>query len=298
MKQKRFRLSNGMIHLVMILLCILCVMPFLLIVISSFTDEAALMMNGYTFFPKKLSTYAYRYLLTGGGVKVIHGYMVSIGITVIGTCLSIALTVLFAYPLSRSDLPFRNVFAFFVFFTMLFNGGLVPSYMMWTKVFHIKNTFAALLFPNLLLNAFYIIMMRTYFSGTIPKELLEAVKIDGGGEMVTLVKIILPLSKPMVATLVFMIGLGYWNDWMNGLYYITDSNYFSIQNILNRMLSDVQFLSSAAAAQSGVNVASSNLPTAGIRMSVAVLGILPILIAYPFFQKYLVKGIMIGGVKG
>lgn len=298
MKQKRFRLSSGMIHLVMILLCILCVMPFLLIVISSFTDETALMMNGYTFFPKKLSTYAYRYILNGGGVKVIHGYMVSIGITVIGTCLSIALTVLFAYPLSRNDLPFRNAFAFFVFFTMLFHGGLVPSYMMWTKVFHIKNTFAALLFPSLLLNAFYIIMMRTYFSGTIPKELLEAVKMDGGGEMVTLVKIILPLSKPMVATLVFMIGLGYWNDWMNGLYYITDSNYFSIQNILNRMLSDVQFLSSAAAAQSGVNVASSNLPTAGIRMSVAVLGILPILIAYPFFQKYLVKGIMIGGVKG
>lgn len=287
-----------MIHVVMILLCVLCIMPFLLIVVSSFTEESTLLMNGYSFFPKKVSTYAYSYILSGGGMKVLHGYVVSVGITVLGTCLSIALTVLFAYPLSRSDLPFRNVFAFFVFFTMLFNGGLVPSYMMWTKVFHIKNTFAALLFPSLLLNAFYIIMMRTYFSSTIPKELLEAVKMDGGGEMITLVKIVLPLSKPMVATLVFMIGLGYWNDWMNGLYYVTDSNYYSIQNILNRMLSDVQFLSSAAAAQSGASAASTNLPSTGIRMSVAVLGILPILVIYPFFQKYLVKGIMIGGVKG
>lgn len=298
MKTKKLSLSAISVHAVMIFLCFLCVVPFLLIVISSFTDETTLLMNGYSFLPKKLSTYAYTYILSGGGVKVIHGYLVSIGVTFCGTAASILLTVLFAYPLSRRDLPLRNLFAFIVFFTMLFNGGLVPSYMMWTKVFHIKNTFAALLFPNLLLNGFYIIMMRTYFTTTIPTELIEAVKIDGGGELTTLVKMILPLSKPMVATLVFMIGLGYWNDWMNGLYYVTDSNYYSIQNILNRMLSDVQFLSSAAAAQSGVNIVSSNLPTTGVRMSVAVLGLLPILLVYPFFQKYLIKGIMIGGVKG
>lgn len=297
-KRKRITPSAVMVHAVMIFLCFLCVVPFLLIVISSFTDETTLLMNGYSFFPEKLSSYAYTYVLSGRGVKVLQGYLVSIGVTVLGTSLGIVLTILFAYPLSRRDLPLRNLFAFIVFFTMLFNGGLVPSYMMWTNIFHIKNTFAALIFPGLLLNGFYIIMMRTYFTTTIPTELIEAVKMDGGGEMITLLKVILPLSKPMVATLVFMIGLGYWNDWMNGLYYVTNPQYYSIQNILNRMLQDVQFLSSAAAAQSGVNMASVNLPTTGVRMSVAVLGLLPILIVYPFFQKYLIKGIMIGGVKG
>ena len=255
------------------------------------------MMNGYSFFPKKWSTYAYTYILGGGGHNVIHGYFVSIGITIVGTTLSILMTTLFAYPLSRKDLPLRNVFAFFVFFTMLFNGGLVPSYMMWTRVFHIKNTYAALLFPSLLMNAFYVIMMRTYFSTTIPEELIEAARLDGGSE-ITIWKVIAPLSKPMVATLAFMIGLGYWNDWMNGLYYVTDTTYFSIQNILNRMLQDVQFLSTAAATQASMGNIVSNLPTTGIRMSVAVVGLLPIMIIYPFFQKYLVKGIMIGGVKG
>ena len=284
-------------HTVMILLCVLCVVPFLLIVISSFTEESALMMNGYSFFPEKISAYAYTYVLGGGGAKVLHGYVVSIGVTVVGTISSILMTTLFAYPLSRRDLPFRKVIAFFVFFTMLFNGGLVPSYMMWTRVFQIKNTIAALLFPSLLMNAFYVIMMRTYFSNTIPDELIEAARIDGGSEMTILWKVVAPLSKPMVATLAFMIGLGYWNDWMNGLYYVTDTQYFSIQNILNRMLQDVQFLSTAAATQVSMGSIASNLPTTGVRMSVAVLGLLPILIAYPFFQKYLVKGIMIGGVK-
>jgi putative aldouronate transport system permease protein len=295
---KKVKTSDVITHIVMILLCFMCVMPFLLIVISSFTDESALMMNGYSFFPEKWSTYAYTYILGGGSSKVLHGYVVSIGVTVVGTVSSILMTILFAYPLSRKDLPGRNIIAFFIFFTMLFNGGLVPSYMMWTRVFHIKNTFGALLFPSLLMNAFYVIMMRTYFSTTIPEELIEAARIDGGSEMKILWKVVAPLSKPMVATLAFMIGLGYWNDWMNGLYYVTDDNYFSIQNILNRMLQDVQFLSTAAATQVSMGSVASNLPTTGVRMSVAVLGLLPILIAYPFFQKYLVKGIMIGGVKG
>lgn len=298
MVKKKIKISTLVLHAVMIVLCFICVMPFLLIVISSFTDESVLMMNGYSFFPGKLSTYAYTYILGGGSSKVLHGYLISIIITFAGTVLSILMTTLYAYPLSRKDLPYRNVIAFFVFFTMLFNGGLVPSYMMWTRVFHIKNTIFALIVPYLLMNGFYIIMMRTYFTSTIPNELIEAARIDGASEVKILATVVTPLSKPMIATLGFMIGLGYWNDWMNGLYYITDSNYYSVQNILNRMLQDVQFLSSAAATQVSVGDIASNLPTTGVRMSVAVIGLLPILVIYPFFQKYLVKGIMIGGVKG
>ena len=170
--------------------------------------------------------------------------------------------------------------------------------MMWTQMFHIKNTYAALIVPFLLMNAFYIIMMRTYFSSTIPTEILDACRIDGGSESRCLFSIVLPLSKPMLATLGFMTALGYWNDWLNGLYFVSDTNYYSIQNILNRMLLDIQFLASAAASQVNGGDLAAHIPSTGVRMSVAVLGLLPILVAYPFFQKYLVKGIMIGGVKG
>lgn len=221
-------------------------------------------------------------------------------VTVIGTTVSIIITTMFAYPLSRRDLPGRNIFSFIVFFTMLFNGGLIPSYMMWTQIFHIKNTLAALIIPALLMNAFYIIMMRTYFTSTIPMELIESVKMDGGSEVAVLKDIIVPLSKPMMATLGFMVGLAYWNDWKLGLYYITDTKLYGIQNILNRILSDIQFLSSAVGSGMGVDMESmvASMPSTGIRMAIAVVGVLPVLIIYPFFQKYLVKGIMIGAVKG
>ena len=178
---------------------------------------------------------------------------------------------------------------------MLFNGGLVPTYIMYTQVFHIKNTIWALIVPALLMNAFYVIMMRSFFTANIPDSLIEAARIDGAGELRILAQIVLPLSKPMMATLALMIGLGYWNDWLNGLYYLTDTRYFSIQNILNRMIADVQFLASASSVTSGI---SANLPSVGIRMAIAVIGVLPILIIYPFFQKAFVKGIVIGGVKG
>jgi putative aldouronate transport system permease protein len=207
------------------------------------------------------------------------------------------MTVLFAYPLSRKELPGRLGLSFFVFFTMLFNGGLIPTYLMYTGTFHIKNTIFALLIPSLLMNAFYVIMMRSFFTANIPDSLVEAARIDGAGEYQILFKIVMPLSLPMLATLALMVGLGYWNDWLNGLYYLTDSSLFSIQNVLNKMVSDVQFLqTNASTLTSTVDV--SKLPSVGIRMAIAVIGAIPVLCVYPFFQKYFVKGIVVGGVKG
>lgn len=284
---------------VMILLAAFCVIPFLLIVMSSFTEESTLMQNGYSFFPANFSLEAYIYILKSGS-KIIRGYGISILVTVAGTSVSMLITTLFAYPLSRRDLPFRKGISFFVFFTMLFNGGLIPSYMMWTQIFHIKNTLAALIIPALLMNAFYIIMMRTYFQSSIPMELIESVQIDGGSEWRILRNIIVPLSKPILATLGFMVALGYWNDWTLGLYYITDTTLYGIQNILNRILSDIQFLSSATSSGMGTDMSAvaASMPSTAIRMAIAVVGVLPMLIIYPFFQKYLVKGITIGAVKG
>lgn len=285
------------LHIFMVILCILCVVPFLLLISSSLTEETELAVNGYRLIPAEFSTAAYNYIFSGAAGKIVRGYVVSIVVTAIGTTLSLVVTTLFAYPLSRSDLPGRGILMVFLFITMLFNGGLVPSYMMWTQMFHIKNTFLALIFPNLLMNAFSVIMMRTYFITSIPKELLEAARIDGAGELTLLTRIVLPLSKPILATLGFMAALGYWNDWMNGLYYVTDTNFFGIQNILNRMLTDAQFLASSEGAKF-TQISNIQIPSVGIRMAVAVIGILPMLAAYPFFQKYLVKGITLGGVKG
>ena len=169
--------------------------------------------------------------------------------------------------------------------------------MMWTQTFHIKDTLWALILPGLLMNAFYVIMMRSFFTANIPDALVEAARIDGAGEYKILFKIVLPLSKPMMATLALMIGLGYWNDWMNSLYYITNEKLFSIQAILNTIITNIQFLTSGQSAAAS-NVDLSQLPSVGIRMAIAVIGILPVLCIYPFFQKYFVKGIVVGGVKG
>lgn len=285
------------INLVMIILSLCCLLPFVLLVVSSFTEEAALIRDGYSFLPKAFSLDAYRYIFTGSA-KILRGYGITVFISLAGTAAGILMTILLAYPLSRKELPGRNAIAFFIFFTMLFNGGLVPSYMIWSNTFHVRDTIWALLLPNLLMNAFNIIMMRNYLKANVPDEIIEAAKIDGAGEFKILFKVVFPMSVPMVATLGLMVGLGYWNDWQNGLYYIAGrTDLYSIQNILNRMLQDAQFIASG---QAGGNVGemAASLPSVGIKMAIAVAGILPVLMIYPFVQRYLVKGITIGAVKG
>ncbi|WP_245996076.1 carbohydrate ABC transporter permease [Paenibacillus taihuensis] len=271
-------------------------LPFALLLISSITGEDALIHNGYSFIPRAIDFTAYKYLLTDSH-SIVGAYGVTVFVTVIGTVTNIILTTLMAYPLSKKELPGRNVVSFFIFFTMLFSGGLVPSYMMWTQYFHIKNTIWALIVPGMLLTAFNIIMMRTYFTSNIPDAVVEAAKIDGGSESQILTKVILPMSMPIMATLGLLVGLSYWNDWLNGLYYVTKDNLFSIQVLLNKMLLDVQFLMSTASSGMGSDL-SAKVPSTAIKMAVAVLGVLPIMVIYPFFQRFFVKGITVGAVKG
>ena len=285
-----------MLYIILGILAILCILPFLLLVVSSFTEELSLARNGYSFLPKKFSFDAYKFLLVDSS-NIVRGYLISAGVTVAGTLVNVCLTVLFAYPLSRRDLPGRNFFAFFIFFTMLFNGGLVPSYIMWTQSFGIKNTWFAYVVPNLMMSAYYFIMVRTYFTTNIPEAVLEAARMDGAGEWNILLRIVLPMSIPITATITLLVGLAYWNDWMNGLYYINKDTMYSIQSLLNRMLMDVQYLLSNAQSAASLNQ-DIVLPATGIKMAIAVLGALPILAVYPFFQKYLIKGIIIGAVKG
>lgn len=278
---------------ILIMLALACVMPFILLISSSVTSETALVKTGYCFWPKELDFSAYKYLLIDS-TSIVRGYVISFVVTIVGTVTGLTLTTLYAYPLSRKNLPGKNIFAFYIFFTMLFNGGLVPSYMMWTQMFHIKNTWWALIVPGLLLNAFNVIMMRTYFTTNIPEEVIEAARIDGGGELYILTKVVLPMSKPIIVTLTLLIGLSYWNDWLNGLYYVNRDNLYSIQVLLKKMMDNIEMIKKASAA----GASAMKMPSISIRMAVAVMGALPIMCVYPFFQKYFVKGIVVGAVKG
>ena len=287
--------SNGA-AVIMVLLAFICIFPVLLLFMSSITSEASLLKNGYSVFPEEFGFDAYRYLWMSRE-KILRAYGMTIAQTSVGTSLSVVVTTLLAYPLSRKDLPGRNVIAFYIFFTMLFSGGMIPSYMMWTQMFHIKDTFFALIFPSLFLSGFAVIMMRTYFSTNIPDNVLEAAKIDGASEVKILLRIVLPMSKPILSTVGLMTALAYWNDWMNGLYYLTKrTDLYTLQNLLNRLITSADFLSNNQA--NSLLAANIQVPSVGVRMAVAVIAILPILVIYPFFQKGFVKGIVIGGVKG
>lgn len=278
-----------------IILVILSLAPFVLIIMASLTKESALVKYGYSFFPKVFSLDAYTYLMKEAGT-IVKAYGISIFVTVIGTGLSIIITSMLAYPLSRRDFKYGKVISFIVLFTMLFSGGIAPSYMMWTRVFHVKDTIFALILPNYLMNAFNVFLMRNYYSNNIPSSLIESAQIDGAGELKIFFKIIFPLSIPAVATVGIFTGLAYWNDWINALYYITKPNLYSIQNLLVTTMNNIQFLQSGNSSAVG-NVAVQ-FPSNGIRMALAVIGVLPIIIIFPFMQKYFIKGVVVGAVKG
>ncbi len=285
--------SFDVINNILLMFCaLLCLIPFVLLITSSFASELSIMRDGYSFWPSEWSTQAYQYLLGQGG-QIIHAYGISILVTIVGTAAGLAMTLMLAYPLAQKDLPFRNGLMFFVFFTMLFNGGLVPSYIMWTTVFHIKNTIWALIVPNLLVKAFFVILARSYFQTNLPTEIQESARIDGASEFQIFIKIAVPLAKPIISTLILFIGLSYWNDWNNGLIYLTDNNLYSIQNVLNEMIKSIQFLQ-----QNASSVSNVSLPNNSVRMAIAVVATVPVLVAYPFLQKGFVKGIVMGGVKG
>ena len=294
-EERRFQIMG---NTVMSILTACALLPMLLLLISSLTDNDALIQNGYSFVPAKWSFYAYEYIFSTGS-SVIKAYGVSIVLTIVGTSLSLVITTLLAYALAKKGLPGRGILTFYVFFTMLFNGGLVPTYMNYTNTFGFKNTFWALLVPNLLANGFNILLMKSYFVSAVPDEILEAAYIDGATEFQTFYRVALPLAKPIVATIGLFAGIAYWNDWQNGYIYLTtNTDLYSIQNLLNRMIQNIQFLSQSSANIANANVGLASIPSVSVRMAMAVVGVLPVIIVYPFIQSNFVKGITLGGVKG
>ena len=280
------------------IMTILSLLPVILIVIASFTDENSLIANGYSYFPAKWSLDAYFYMVKQ--VKLItRAYGISFFVTITGTLLSVLFTTTLAYPMSRKDFKFSKILTFLVFFTMLFNGGLVPTYINYTTVFHVKDTFFGLLVPSLMMSAFNVLLMKSYFVTGVPDEILEAAYIDGANEFQTMWKIAIPLSKPIITTVAMFSGIAYWNDWNNGYIYLTKrTDLYSIQNLLNRLMQNIQALTQNANNMAQAGEGLSQIPSGTVRMAMAALGILPIMIIYPFIQKNFVKGITLGGVKG
>lgn len=280
--------------IVLFTLVTVVLLPIILIVIASITDEKTLLAGGYTFFPSRFSTASYFYMIRQG-TTIIRAYGISILVTSAGTAGSVILTTMLAYPMSRQNFKYKNLLAFFVFFTMLFNGGVVSSFIMWTRIFVIRNTIWALIIPNYLVTAFNVFLVRNYYVRSIPDSLIESAQIDGAGELVIFRKVMLPLAVPTVATISLFTGLIYWNDWINGLYYITDVKYFNIQNLLIRIMNNIQFLRTNIVL---IGTQKLDLPGSSIRMALAVIGILPILVIYPFVQKHLIRGVVVGAIKG
>lgn len=293
MKSKDERRWGAASNIILIVLSLMALLPFVLLIIASFTDNTIAVKEGYSYFPSKWSLDAYAYIWRNAAM-IARAYGITIAVTVIGTAAGLVITALYAYMLSKKGLPGRKFLIFFVILTMLFNGGLVPTYLVYSNMLHIKDTLWALIVPTLLMNGFNVILIKNYFENNIPGELYESARIDGAGEWFIFSKIAMPLSRPILATVGLLMGIAYWNDWQNGLYYLNDTSLYSIQNILNQINQNISYLASSGV--SGVSMA--DLPTTTIRMAIAFVGILPIVIAYPFFQKNFAKGITMGSVKG
>ena len=269
-----------------------CLLPFLMLITGSLTEESVIRRYGFNLMPEKITIEAYK-LVFQNPQRIIKGYMNSIFITVAGTFAGLFMITMTAYVLSRKSFKYRNVIAFYFFFTTLFNGGMVSTYIYFIRYLQLRNNYLALILP-LMFNIFHLLIMRSFIN-TIPHTIVESAKIDGAGEFMIFIKIILPMLPSALATIGLFMALGYWNDWYNAMLYVNNQDMFPLQYMLYDTLMRAQAFSQLAS-QLGMRV--ENLPTFSLRLAMAVVTTGPIILVYPFVQKYFVKGITIGSVKG
>ena len=276
------------------LVTVLCLLPFWLVVVGSFTSEAEIYQHGYSLWPQEFSLEAYNTAFKYPE-KVIRAYGITVSITVLGTFLSLLFTSMCGYALQREDFRSRGFFTMFVFFTMLFGGGLVPWYLLITNYLRLKDTYWIMILTQLV-NVYFVILMKN-FMRTVPKALVEAAKIDGAGEFYTFFRIVLPLAKPALASIGMFTALNYWNEWRTGMLFLQDSDLFPLQYYLYRLLNSVEFLKSSTVPMSS-EISSLSFPSESLKLAMTVIATGPIILLYPFLQKYFAKGIALGAVKG
>ena len=289
--------TNVIFNIIMILLALACILPMLLIVSISLSSENSLGEYGYQFVPKEFSLEGYRYIFTQSPA-IIRALGVSVLITVTGTLLGVMLNSLMGYVISRKSYRLRKFFIWYVFIPMIFNGGLVSSYFIIGNFLHLSNTIWVLIIP-LSVSSYNIILCKTFFRATIPDSLIESANIDGASELTIFFKIIMPLSKPVLATIALFLSFAYWNDWFTSLLYINDPRLYSLQAYLNKILNDIEFLLQNAG-QLGIvqQQLLAAMPKEAARMAIVVIAVVPIACTYPFFQRYFVSGLTIGAIRG
>lgn len=293
-QSKEEKIANRVITLIFMIIALFCVVPIFYILAASLSDEIALSREGYSLLPRGFSLEAYKYVLESPKA-ILNAYGVTILVTIGGTVVSLMITAMFAYVIARKDFKLSRVFSFMVFFSMLFNGGLVPTYIMMTKYYNMKDMIFALIIPYIIM-PWHVFLMKGFLSD-IPTSLIEAAKIDGAGEVKTFFKIILPISKPAMATVGLFIAFTYWNDWYQSMLYIDKASLNSLQFYLYRIMNNIQYLSSSMMS-GNISIDMSNMPSETARMALCILAAGPMLVIFPFFQKYFVKGLTVGAVKG
>ncbi|WNR42765.1 carbohydrate ABC transporter permease [Paenibacillus roseipurpureus] len=282
------------INLLFILFSLTCIIPLISIISISFSNEVDIVKNGYHLFPKIFDITAYAYILYQP-VQLLNAFKVSLFVSFFGTFVSVAVMAGIAYALSREDYRFKNSLSFYVFFTMLFNGGLVPTYILITNYLHLKNTIFALILPYLAI-PWFILILRSFMQ-KIPLSIVESCMIDGASEFRIFFQIILPLAKPGLATVGLFMLLHYWNDWWLSLLYVEKESLVPLQYMLYRMMNNIQYLTSASNMMPP-GMKNADLPSESARMAMAILAAGPMLMVFPFFQKYFVRGLTVGAVKG
>ena len=287
--------SNALYSALFILIAAVCVLPVIFVIIISFTSEQSIGTYGYSFFPKEWSVDSYAYVW---GMRSIVGrsFINSIGITVFGTCLGVVLTATMGYTLSRKNYKFRSFYTWFIFIPMLFRGGTLASYVVNTQIMHLKDTYWALILP-ICCSTFNIIIMRTFFTTTVPDEMIESGKIDGASQLRIFAQLVLPICLPAIATIALFLTFAYWNEWFNASIYLSTSrsDLFPLQYVLVSIEQKIQFLINNG---NVMGADAQDLPSETMRMAIVVIAVVPIMFSYPFFQKYYISGLTVGAVKG
>lgn len=288
--------TNIVFNIVFVICSLLCILPVVFVIMISLSSEDSLRQFGYQFFPKEFSLEAYVFLFNEG-ITIVRALGVSLFVTIAGTILGVALTTTMGYVLSRPGYKLNGFLTMVVFIPMIFNGGMIASYVVNIQLLGLKDTLWALIWP-IAVSSFNIIICKTFFRTTIPDSVVESAKIDGASQLSIFSKIVLPISKPVLATIGLFLTFGYWNDWFQSSLYISNDKLFSLQALLNRIQRDIEALANNPSAGATLQQYRMNMPKEGSRMAIAVLIIIPIACAYPFFQKYFISGLTIGAVKG
>ena len=289
-------LSNAAFSLLFIALALVCILPVVFVIIISFTDEASIAAHGYSFVPVAWGVTAYEYLARMRD-SIGRAFLNSLGVTFLGTLLGLILTTTMGYSLSRKSYRLRGFFTWFIFIPMLFHGGLLSTYVVNTQLLGLKNTYWGLILP-LACSSFYIIILRTFFTCTVPDEIIESGKMDGASQLRIFVQLVLPIALPAIATVGLFLTFAYWNDWYQAMLYISTSrrDLYPLQYVLVNIEKDITYLTNNASVMSADS--SQMMPSETMRMAIVVIIVVPIMFSYPFFQKYFITGLTIGAVKG